>query len=593
MRVHRAVLHYCRVCLVLLAVLTVSMVPMRALAACKLGKLELPVTMSDSKPIITAKINGEDARFIADSGAFFSMLTEASAAEFKLKLTPAPYGFYVKGVGGRVNPSIATVKVFTLAGIPVPNVEFLVGGSTVGGPENVGLLGQNFFRAGDVEYDLAKGIIRLIRAKDCDHAFLAYWVKPSEPLSIMDIEWATAASPHTTGTAMINGAKIQVMFDTGAATSILSLGAARRAGVKPDSEGVVYAGYDSGIGGSTVKTYLGKFSSFKIGDEEIRNTRLRFGNISLENADMLLGADFFLSHRIYVASSQRKLYFTYNGGPVFNLTSTSGRPEDSKEGDELADAAAYSQRGTAFAARHDYNRALADLTRASDLAPDKPEYFYQRGVVYQESNQSDLAMADFTRALELKPDDVPSLVARAALRMRAQDRVGAEADLGAADRGAPKEADVRLLLAQGYEQLDRLPQAVSQYDLWIASHRDDWRMSGALNRRCFARALQGEDLSLALADCNAALKLAAKSSPLSASILESRGLVRLRLGDHDKAIADFDGSLKIGKNAWSLYGRGVAEIRKKRVTEGEADIAAARALWTAVDEEFKRHGLSP
>src|ERR1700730_4822431 len=153
MRVHRAVLHYCRVCLVLLAILTVSMAPMRALAACKLGKLELPVTMSGSKPIITAKINGEDARFIADSGAFFSMITEASAAEFKLRLTPAPFGLYIKGIGGTVDPSIATVKVFTFAGIPVRDVQFLVGGSTVGGLENVGILGQNFFRIGDVEYD--------------------------------------------------------------------------------------------------------------------------------------------------------------------------------------------------------------------------------------------------------------------------------------------------------------------------------------------------------------------------------------------------------------------------------------------------------
>ncbi len=34
---------------------------------------------------------------------------------------------------------------------------------------------------------------------------------------------------------------------------------------------------------------------------------------------MILGADFFLSHHILVASSQRKLYFTYNGGPVFDL----------------------------------------------------------------------------------------------------------------------------------------------------------------------------------------------------------------------------------------------------------------------------------
>jgi len=34
---------------------------------------------------------------------------------------------------------------------------------------------------------------------------------------------------------------------------------------------------------------------------------------------MLLGADFFQSHRIYVANSQRQMFFTYNGGPVFGL----------------------------------------------------------------------------------------------------------------------------------------------------------------------------------------------------------------------------------------------------------------------------------
>ena len=34
---------------------------------------------------------------------------------------------------------------------------------------------------------------------------------------------------------------------------------------------------------------------------------------------MLLGSDFFLAHHIYVAYSQDKVYFTYNGGPVFDL----------------------------------------------------------------------------------------------------------------------------------------------------------------------------------------------------------------------------------------------------------------------------------
>ena len=44
---------------------------------------------------------------------------------------------------------------------------------------------------------------------------------------------------------------------------------------------------------------------------------------------MLLGDDFFLSHRVYVANSQRKLYFTYNGGPVFALNARKNAPADS------------------------------------------------------------------------------------------------------------------------------------------------------------------------------------------------------------------------------------------------------------------------
>jgi tetratricopeptide (TPR) repeat protein/predicted aspartyl protease len=587
-----------------LAILGLSSPPMAAFAACKLGKMaELPVTMSNSKPLITAKINGEDARFIADSGAFFSMITEASAAEFKLKLSPAPFGLFVRGLGGSVNSSIATVKVFTFAGIPIHNVQFLVGGSTVGS-ENVGLLGQNFFRIGDVEYDLAKGTIRLMHAEGCGHALLAYWVKPSDPFSVMDIEWATPQSPHTTGTALINGARIRVMFDTGAGASILSLKAAERAGVKPDSEGVVEAGYWRGIGRGTAKTYIGRFSSFKIGDEEIRQTRLRFGDFGIDAVDMLIGPDFFLSHRIYVASSQHKLYFTYNGGPVFNLTASPSKapaeptadasPEDKKRDDEPSNAAAYSQRGTAFAARRDYEHAIADLTHACELEPKEPEYFYQRGVVYRDNKQIDLAAADFDRALELKSDDLPALEARALLRLRARDIVGARSDLDSADRTAPKEADLRFFLARGYQSADLLPASIAQYDLWILAHAADSRMPEALSGRCWARALQGQELAQALSDCNAALKLSAKSSPTYARILNGRGLVRLRLGDYDKSIADYDASLQIvPKDAWSVYGRGIDKLRKKRTPEGEADIAYAKKLWPKVADEFTRRGITP
>ena len=583
-----------------LALLVFSASPARAFADCKLAKMaELPVTMSNLKPVITAQINGEEARFVADSGAFYSLITQAGAAQYKLKVRAAPFDLSFSGIGN-IEPSVATVKVFTIAGVPLRNIEFLVGGSTVGGSESVGVLGQNFFRIGDVEYDLARGAIRLMRAKDCRRTVLAYWVKPSEPYSVMGIEPAALQSPHTSGTAFINGARIRVIFDTGAGRSILSSRAAERAGVTPDTPGVTGAGYVLGLGRGSIKTYRGPFSSFKIGDEEIRNTQLRFGDIGVEDADMLIGADFFLSHRIYVASSQRKLFFTYNGGPVFNLTAAADAPAadapsmESGSSDELADAAAYSRRGMAFAARRDYPHALADLTRACELDPTVADYFYQRGAVYREDQQFDRAAADLDRALELKPDHLSALQTRALLRLRLKDIAGATADLASADRAAPKEADIRLFLARSYQSADLMAASIAQYDLWIAAHRADSRLPEALSNRCWMRALLGQDLDAALNDCNAALKLSGKSGAFTARILNSRGLVRLRRGEYDKSVADYDDSMKLNpKDAWVLYGRGIDKLRQGKSAEGEADMAAATALWPPIEDEFRSHGMAP
>ncbi len=577
-------------------------------AACKLGALvELPVTMSERKPIITAKINGVDAHFVADSGAFYSMITPASAAEFKLRTQPGPQGLRVIGVGGDTGVSIATVKVFTLAGIPISNVEFLVGGGEAGG-DSVGLIGQNVFRIADVEYDLAHGVIRLMKEEDCSKTNLAYWAAHTDiAVSTMDIGRTEPRSPHTTGTAFINGAKIRVLFDTGASTSFLSLRAAQRAGISVDAPGVKYAGTSSGIGRSTVRTWIAPVASFKVGDEEIRNTHLRIGESELD-ADMLIGADFFLSHRVYVSNKLAKLFFTYNGGPVFNLSvsptaaaapSGAGSPSGAAQteaapADEPKDAAGFSRRGTAFAARHEFAAAIADLSRACELAPEEPDYFYERGVAHAENRELDAALSDLDHTLQLKPDHVPGLVARAELRVASRDASHAIEDLDAADRAASKEADARLRMAHTYAQAGRPTQSIAQLDLWIAAHGADARMGGALNERCWVRTLTGEDLPKALDDCNGAVKRSDKKNIESARPFNSRGLVRLRLGDYEKSIADYDTSLALQpKDAWALYGRGAAEKRLGKTAAAEADMAAATAIWPGVADAFSKHGIHP
>ena len=102
----------------------------------------------------------------------------------------------------------------------------------------------------------------------------------------------------------------------------------------------------------------------------------------------------------------------------------------------------------------------------------------------------------------------------------------------------------------------------------------------------------GQDLALALKDCNGAVSRSAKGS--NAGILDTRGFVRLRLGDNDKAIDDYDAALKLNpQSAGALYGRGIAKIRKKKNAEGEADITNAEKIAPKIAEQFKALGMTP
>jgi hypothetical protein len=125
----------------------------------------------------------------------------------------------------------------------------------------------------------------------------------------------------------VNGIAVRVLFDSGSLESILTRSAAARAGVQPGANGVVASVPIVDIGGQSVHTWKAPIANFRIGDEQVQHTHLEIAAAELGNLgdlgkiDMLLGADFFLSHHIYVANSQHKLYFTYAGGAAFDRPS--------------------------------------------------------------------------------------------------------------------------------------------------------------------------------------------------------------------------------------------------------------------------------
>ena len=363
------------------------------------------------------------------------------------------------------------------------------------------------------------------------------------------------------------------------------------------------------------KGYIAPFASFKIGDaEEIKNTELRIGDIGLDNADMLLGADFFVSHRVFVANKEHKLFLSYNGGPVFNLSqnraaSSEGSPVDQPDartgkakqsdssggsGGSPGDAGELARRGSARAARRDFGPALADLSAAIQLSPNEPEYYYQRANAYWASGQADLALMDYDHVLMLKQDFLPAYIPRAEIKLGKKDAPGAIADLETVDRLAPKQADLRFMLAELYVRIDRLPAAIEQFSLWIQNHPDDSRMLAATAGRCLSSALQNQDLPTALSDCNTAVRRADKKHENYSNLFVYRGLVRLRQGDYDKAMVDFNDALKMTpKNARALYARAVAESRKNEKKESASDLEAAKQITPQIAERFERYGIVP
>ena len=291
----------------------------RARADCVMARFaELPVTLSAGRALVPVSLDGHAVMLAADSGAFFSILNPEAASALGLPLSAAPAGLRIGGVGGASQSKLTTIKSFSFAGLTIPNVNFFVAAGA-GGDGAAGILGENVLGLADADYDLSGGAIRLIRPQGCGDRPLAYWAGETTA-DVVDILPEGLPSKKVEAWAYLNGKRIKVLFDSGSWVSSLTLSAARRVGVQTTGPGVVVAGFSEGIGAKTHPNWIAPVDSFKIGGEEIKHTRLRLADLDGSDIDMLLGADFFLSHRIYVSATQRKIYFTYNGRPVFDLT---------------------------------------------------------------------------------------------------------------------------------------------------------------------------------------------------------------------------------------------------------------------------------
>lgn len=254
-----------------------------ASAACSLKTQSIPVTMQGLRPMVTAKVNGREGRFLLDSGSGINALNGKFAADLKLKpLGIAETGTHldvdastaIEGVAGlKTVNGLVKVERFDFVGAPFKDVPFMAS-DRIGAID--GLLGQAFLRLADVEYDLAAGKVQLVKPEGCQGVNMAYWAKDGQAYSVIPLEWIDRDRPHTEAAIYVNGVRMRAAFDTGSGTTFITETAAARAGVNVSDPGVRPAGSSRGMD-SDVRTWVGTFASVKIGDEEVKNTPMVIG----------------------------------------------------------------------------------------------------------------------------------------------------------------------------------------------------------------------------------------------------------------------------------------------------------------------------
>ena len=333
----------------------------------------LPVDMVGGQATTLVKINGTDTRFVLDTGAFFNTMSRANALSLGLKLRPAPFGFRIGGIGGNADVQFTQVKDFGILDTTLHKVAFVVGGTDAGH----GLLGANLLDLADLEIDLAHGKLTLFSTVGCEKHSLAYW---STDGKYNDADVVSSGDQHDRRTffnVTINGKKVRAVLDSGAYATALSRRAARRVGIDLDAPDVK-AGNSIGIGARAVKTWTVRIDSFSVGSETIQHSQMQVIDGDMGDTDMLLGVDFLLAHHMFIANSQRKAYFTYNGGRVFTFAdalSDSEKPDAGTAADgndaKPMTAADYALRGQARLSRGEPRAAVADLDEAIRLAPDQ------------------------------------------------------------------------------------------------------------------------------------------------------------------------------------------------------------------------------
>lgn len=259
----------------------------------------IPVTFIRDRPAVPVRINGTAVFFMLDTGFTRTSVTPVARERFQLPPDPR-YQNRISGTGGESVVSQAVIKSFEFSGLAFADTSIPVIGldrsDNKGLPDLFsGVIGGDFLRSYDVEFDFPHGQMRLWRRPLCEPVRPA-WTSQYTALPVQIATGNAVVLP-----VRVNGQPLRAMFDTGAALILLTLGAVPHAGIDPASLQADPVIFTSGAGGLGSKGWTHQLQSLEIAGEYLKGPHVGIQKFDLANADLLLGEPWIRAHRIWLS----------------------------------------------------------------------------------------------------------------------------------------------------------------------------------------------------------------------------------------------------------------------------------------------------
>jgi predicted aspartyl protease len=267
-------------------------------------KAEFAVAPMGNIPIVTVRINGGTADFLFDTGAERTIISAAAAKRLGVA-AHYEYARPMRSLGSAVSGGDARLRSFDPGGLALRNFRILVGPvslPSIDGKPVDGLLGADFLGDYEVDLDLADRRIILFAPPPCPIA------APAWSGSYATIHANRSLHDRLFFPVRLDGHSLAALIDTGAQLTTLDAEAAAALGVNGTTLARDPVATLRGATAEAVKSRAHRFAELQIDGERLRDQTIMVTRLGLQDADLVLGADFLRWQRVWLSYSSHQIF---------------------------------------------------------------------------------------------------------------------------------------------------------------------------------------------------------------------------------------------------------------------------------------------